>query len=149
MGIMRKCPQATIYNYVKASNRPDRAGKPMNFPYALHYNQNAAKPSIAFFEISDGTNTFMCGEKPTCPSTPAPTTTSAPAPTNYTGPPTNATEAPTTMVTTTTTLPPPMPLSGDDCSAFLKRVQQGFQDQQGFMEFLVPQESNNWQLQVN
>ncbi|XP_066932224.1 proteoglycan 4-like [Clytia hemisphaerica] len=146
MGIMQKCPQAKFYNYVKASNRRDRAGKPMVFPYALHYNQNSAKPTIAFFEISDGKNTFMCGTKPSCPSTPAPTTTGAPTPTNYTGPTTNATAAPTT--TMAPTLPPPMPLSGADCSVFLKGVEQGFSDQRGVMEFLVPQKSNEWQLQV-
>ena len=145
MGIQRDCPEATFYNYIKAGNRPDPAGKPFRLQYFMHFSRNgAARPTIAYVEISDGKSKFMCGMEPTCP----PTTALPPATTtNYTGPPTNATTTVTTTVTTTTEAPP-VPLSGADCAAFLKNVQQGFNDQQGYIQFLVPQQSDEWQLQV-
>ena len=54
-----------------------------------------------------------------------------------------------TTTTTTTTEAPPQPLSGDDCAAFLKNVNTGFSDEQGTIEFLVPQQANEWELNVS
>eukprot|EP00111_Clytia_hemisphaerica_P016671 TCONS_00049423-protein len=88
--VERPCSEVTLYNYVKAGNRPDNAGKPMRFPYVLHYNQNTAKPIITYFEISDGSNTYMCGTQPSCPTTTTTTITTTTGPSTTEGESTTA-----------------------------------------------------------